>query len=64
MVDYDKAVIKALKEVGATIVRRGKGDHTIWESPLSGARFPVDGKIVSRHTANQVMKQAGIDKKF
>jgi len=26
--------------------------------------FVVDGKIKSRHTANAVLKQAGIDKKF
>jgi hypothetical protein len=27
-------------------------------------KFTVDGKIKSRHTANAVLKQAGIGKKF
>jgi predicted RNA binding protein YcfA (HicA-like mRNA interferase family) len=45
-------------------VRQGKGDHEIWQSPISGKRFVVDGKIKSRHTANAIMKQAGIDHHF
>jgi hypothetical protein len=31
---------------------------------LSRRNFTVDGKIKSRHTANEVLKQAGIGKKF
>ena len=26
--------------------------------------FPVDGRILSRHTANEVLKQAGLAKRF
>jgi hypothetical protein len=44
--------------------RPGKGDHEIWFSPVSGVRFVVDHTIKSRHTANAVMKQAGLIKKF
>jgi len=44
--------------------RQGKGDHEIWYSPISGKRFPVDSNIKSRHTANEVLKQAGLDKEF
>ncbi len=33
-------------------------------SPISGRRFVVDGKILSRHMANGVLKQAGLDKQF
>jgi hypothetical protein len=32
--------------------------------PLTKLRFPVDGKIRSRHTANGVLKQAGLPKQF
>jgi hypothetical protein len=49
---------------GCRFVRRGKGDHDIWHSPLNGKAFPVDGVIKSRHIANEIMKQAGIDHKF
>jgi hypothetical protein len=44
--------------------RHGKGDHDIWYSPITRQCFPVDSKIKSRHTANGVMKQAGINHKF
>jgi len=36
----------------------------IWYSPVTQRRFPVDGKILSRHTANAVLRQAGIAKQF
>jgi predicted RNA binding protein YcfA (HicA-like mRNA interferase family) len=57
-------IIEALKANGCTFVRYGKGDHEIWYSPISNRNFPVDKKSLSRHTANAIMKQAGIDKKF
>jgi hypothetical protein len=44
--------------------RQGNGDHEIWYSPVTQRRFPVDGNILSRHTANAVLKQAGIAKQF
>ncbi len=57
-------LIVILKKHGCTFVRRGKGDHDIWCSPITGLNFPVDSKIKSRHTANNVLKQAGISKAF
>jgi hypothetical protein len=53
-----------LEEAGCFFVRHGRGDHEIWESPISGIRFTVDNKIKSRHTANVVLKQAGLPKHF
>ena len=44
--------------------RPGRGDHEIWFSPITERHFPVDGKILSRHTANAVLRQAGIAKQF
>jgi hypothetical protein len=44
--------------------RHGKGDHDIWFSPILNHIFPVDGEIKSRHLANKIMKQAGIDHHF
>jgi len=64
MADYEKVVRKLLSENGCSFVRRGKGDHDIWHSPLTNQNFPVDGKIKSRHIANTVMKQSGIKHKF
>jgi hypothetical protein len=64
MPGYEREVREALKAAGCTFVRRGKGDHDIWHSPISKQNFTVDGKIKSRHTANEVLKQAGLSKKF
>ena len=43
--------------------RQGKGDHEIWYSPLT-RRSVVYNNIQSRHTANGVLKQAGLPKSF
>ncbi|MCR6734792.1 MAG: type II toxin-antitoxin system HicA family toxin [Afipia sp.] len=53
-----------LLEANCFFVRQGRGDHEIWESPISGIRFTVDNSIKSRHTANAVLKQAGLPKHF
>jgi len=47
---------RLLLEAGCYFVRNGQGDHAVWHSPVSGMSFPGDGKIVSRHTANGVLK--------
>ena len=64
MAEYEKKVREILKEKGCSFVRRGKGDHDIWYSPITGVNVTVDGKIKSRHTANEIMKQCGIDYRF
>lgn len=55
---------RLLLAAGCTFVRRGRGDHDIWFSPLTRVKFVVDGKIKSRHTANAVLRQAGLPKHF
>jgi len=57
---FTPQVKKLLAAHGCHFERQGKGDHEIWLSPLSQRRFVVDGHIKSRHTANAVLKQAGI----
>jgi predicted RNA binding protein YcfA (HicA-like mRNA interferase family) len=61
--DFAPEVKKILRENGCKFYREGKGDHSIWENQ-DGHRFPVDSKIKSRHTANGIMKQAGIKHHF
>ncbi|WP_442948442.1 type II toxin-antitoxin system HicA family toxin [Nostoc sp.] len=53
-----------LSEVGCYFERQGQGDHEIWYSPITDRRFVVDETIKSRHTANGVLKQAGLPKAF
>lgn len=52
-----------LIEHGCMFVRFAKGDHEIWFSPVSGRTFTLDRSCASRHTANAVLKQAGIPRK-
>ena len=64
MAEYEKIVRKVLKDNSCFFVRRGKGDHDIWYSHITKRSFPVDGVIKSRHVANAIMKQSGIEYKF
>ncbi|MCL2299677.1 MAG: type II toxin-antitoxin system HicA family toxin [Firmicutes bacterium] len=64
MAEYEKKVREALLKNGCSFVRRGKGDHDIWYSPITKRRVTVDSKIKSRHTANEILKQSGIDEKY
>lgn len=64
MAKFEKRVRKILSENGRSFQRRGKGDHDIWYSPITKRHVTVDTKIKSRHTANAILKQSGIDYKF
>ena len=60
MGSYEKAVRTKLSENGCCFTRHGKGDHDIWFSPITKLPITVDNEIKSRHTANGIMKRAGI----
>ncbi|MEX2541040.1 MAG: type II toxin-antitoxin system HicA family toxin [Trueperaceae bacterium] len=64
MADFSRELKRRLNDAGCTYVRQGKGDHEIWRSPISQRHFTVDSKIKSRHTANAILKQAGLPKGF
>lgn len=59
-----KSFTPELKKAGCYFERSGKGDHEIWYSRITEHRFVVDQSIKSRHTANGVLKQAGLPKAF
>jgi predicted RNA binding protein YcfA (HicA-like mRNA interferase family) len=59
---FDRELLKILKENGCVHVRDGR--HPIYYSPISKLTFPVPNGIKSRHTANEVLKQAGLPKAF
>ena len=62
--NYNREILKLLKENGCYFVRHGKGDHDIWYSPITDRPFTVDGNIKSEYLANVVMKQSGVKHKF
>ena len=60
MASFEKDVKTKLSQNGCYFLRHGKGDHDVWFSPITKLPITVDNKIVSRHTANGIMKRAGI----
>lgn len=62
--NYTPPLKRLLAEAGCWFVRQGRGDHEIWESPISCKRFMVDHHIKSRHWANHVLREAGLPKTF
>lgn len=64
MANYGKDVRKLLLEAGCHVARQAKGDHELWWSPITERKITVDKKIKSRHTANGILKRAGLEKKF
>ena len=64
MAEYEKKVREILRQNGYFFHHHGKGDHDVWFSPSVYKKVTVDGKIKSRHMANQIMKEAGINYHF
>ena len=64
MNDFAPAVRRILVESGYVFDRPGRGDHELWRDPSTGRKVVVDSRIKSRHTANGILKQAGLSKAF
>ena len=60
MASYTPSVKEILGAHGCYFERPGKGDHEIWYSPITQRHFPVDGKILSRHTDGGTQTPGGI----
>ena len=55
---------RLLRKAGCELVRQGKGSHEIWFSPITQRRFSVPRNTIKVHTANSVLKDAGLKKAF
>ncbi|MEW6168854.1 MAG: type II toxin-antitoxin system HicA family toxin [Pseudomonadota bacterium] len=65
MNDYGKPVRDILRQNGCRFLRQGRGDHhEVWISPRTDRPFTVPVKIKSRHTANGILRDAGLPKAF
>ena len=62
MAGFEKAVKKHLLDGGFKPERSPRGSHVIWSKDGFGVSVPA--KIRSRHTANEILKLAGIGKKL
>jgi predicted RNA binding protein YcfA (HicA-like mRNA interferase family) len=64
MADFYRDLVDLLRANGFVFMRAGKGSHEIWKNPVSGRQVSVPRSTKSRHTANEVLKQAGLPKAF
>ena len=61
---YTRQLKALLRKHGCEFVRAGKGDREVWRSPHADKPVVIDGKMMSRHTANAIIKKAGIKAKL
>lgn len=59
-----RELTELLRRAACERERAGKGSHEIWRSPINNRTFPVPANVNSRHTANAILKQAGLPKTF
>lgn len=57
-------LVRLLRKAGCELVRQGKGSHEIWFSPFTGRRFSVPRNTMKVHTANAILRDAGLPKAF
>jgi predicted RNA binding protein YcfA (HicA-like mRNA interferase family) len=61
--DFYREIARRLETAGWARVPGGKGSHEKWRHAQSG-RIVIVPRSKSRHTANEVLKQAGLPKAF
>jgi predicted RNA binding protein YcfA (HicA-like mRNA interferase family) len=61
--DFYPDIVKLLRAAGWRQIPDGKGSHEKWQNHSSGRVVTVP-RSKSRHTANDVLKQAGLPKAF
>jgi predicted RNA binding protein YcfA (HicA-like mRNA interferase family) len=61
--DFYRETARQLEAAGWVKADGGKGSHEKWTLPSSG-RIVIVQRSKSRHTANEVLKQAGLPKAF
>ena len=62
MAGYERRIRKLLKDAGFVLERQPRGSHEIWSNGRIAVSVPA--KLRKRHTANAILKEAGIDKKI
>ena len=60
---YTRELHRLLKKAGCKQIRTG-GKHEIWYSPITDTTFTVPRNCKVKHTANGILKDAGIDYRF
>lgn len=61
---YYREVSALLREAGYERIAGGKGSHEKWQNSKTGHVVIVPRNLQSRHTANGILKDIGVRKKF
>lgn len=61
---FYKDVTRALAAAGFEYEKNAKGGHERWVNRETGRLVIVPNPLKSRHTANDILKSADIEKKF
>ncbi len=64
MASYYREIVDLLKNNGWSLHRQGKGSHEVWVNSVTGVKLTVPQNCKKKHTANAIMKQTGLSKKF
>jgi len=64
MASYYRDLIKILRSNGIDRIPGGKGSHEKWRNNRLRKTVVVPRNCNRRHTANEVLKQAGLPKAF
>ena len=64
MANFYRDLVAILRANGFQFLRAGKGSHEIWVNPATNRQVTIPRTTKSRHTANDVLKQAGLPKQF
>ena len=62
--DFGRELKQLLHDGGCRFVREGKGSHEIWYSPITARHFTFVSNCKVRHTANKILRDAGLPKAF
>ncbi|MCY4341850.1 MAG: type II toxin-antitoxin system HicA family toxin [Gammaproteobacteria bacterium] len=62
MVGFEREVKRRLRKAGWHKERNPRGSHEIWANPQGDAVVSLPSKIKSRHTADSILKKAGLPK--
>ena len=57
-------LIRLLRDAGFEFVRNSKGSHEVWRSTVTHKSVIVPRNTIKRHTANGILKDAGLPKAF
>lgn len=61
---YYREVVAALRQQGYAHKGNAKGSHEKWAHEKSGRLIIVPRNLKSRHTANAILKSAGVERKL